>query len=78
MLSVNVLSRHKAPGNNSTSPEVEDHKNTLGALYTELKGKVVQRHHRLNAIARIEKMINDLPSSGDPEAEQKFTALKIR
>lgn len=56
--------------------EVEDHKNTLGALYTELKGKVVQRHHRLNAIARIEKMINDLPSSGDPEAEQKFTALE--
>ncbi|EKR9824941.1 enterohemolysin, partial [Escherichia coli] len=22
------------------------------------------------------KMINDLPSSGDPEAEQKFTALE--
>lgn len=77
MLSVNVLSRHKAPGNNSTSPRKwKIIKNTLGALYTELKGKVVQRHHRLNAIARIEKMINDLPSSGDPEAEQKFTALE--
>ncbi|HCS5808456.1 TPA: recombinase RecT, partial [Escherichia coli] len=60
----------------SLRQEVEDHKNTLGALYTELKGKVVQRHHRLNAIARIETMINDLPSSGDPEAEQKFIALE--
>lgn len=56
--------------------EIEDQKNQIGEFFAELKGKVVRRHHRLNAIASIEKMINDLPSSGDPEAEQKFTALE--
>ncbi|MGQ3662036.1 RecT family recombinase [Citrobacter braakii] len=57
--------------------EVENVKNSLGInLYTELKNKVVGRHHRLNAVTRIEKMINDLPGSGDPEAESKFTALE--
>lgn len=56
--------------------EVEAQKNALGPLYTELKGKVVQRHHRINAIARIEKMINDLPSSDDPDAAQKFATLE--
>ncbi|MEB0968304.1 RecT family recombinase [Citrobacter braakii] len=56
--------------------EVEEQKNMLGQHYTELKGKVVQRYHRINAIARIEKMINDLPSSGEPDAVQKFAALE--
>ena len=56
--------------------EVEAQKNALGPLYTELKGKVVQRHHRINAVTRIEKMINDLPSSGDPDAAQKFAAVE--
>lgn len=57
--------------------EVENVKNSLGIdLYTELKNKVVGRHHRLNAVTRIEKMINDLPGSGDPDAEAKFTALE--
>ncbi len=57
--------------------EVESQKSAIGIdLYTELKGKVVGRHHRLTAVTRIEKMINDLPSSGDPEAEVKFTALE--
>ncbi|HGH3389029.1 TPA: recombinase RecT [Citrobacter freundii] len=56
--------------------EIEAQKNALGPLYTELKGKVVKRHHRINAIARIEQMINDLPSSGEPDAAQKFAALE--
>ncbi|XTZ40028.1 RecT family recombinase [Salmonella enterica] len=56
--------------------EIENRKNQIGAFYAELKGKVVQRHHRLNAVARIDKMINDLPSSDAPDAEQKFTALE--
>lgn len=57
--------------------EVENAKNALGIdLYTELKGKVVQRHHRLTAVTRIEKMINDLPQPDEPEAAGKFTALE--
>ena len=31
---------------------------------------------RVNAIVRIEKMINDLPSSDDPDAAQKFATLE--
>lgn len=61
----------------SLRQEVESQKKAIGiTLYTELKGKVVQRHHRLNAVGRIEKMINDLPSSGDSDAETKFIALE--
>ncbi|EBV1888616.1 enterohemolysin [Salmonella enterica subsp. enterica serovar Coquilhatville] len=57
--------------------EVEAQKKSIDiGMYTELKGKVVQRHHRLNAVNRIEKMINDLPCSGDPDAETKFIALE--
>lgn len=57
--------------------EVENVKNSLGIdLYTELKGKVVQRHHRLNAVRRIEKMINELPQPDEPEAAARFTALE--
>lgn len=61
----------------SLRQEVENVKHSLGiALYTELKGKVVQRHHRLNAVSRIEKMINDLPDPDEPDAVEKFTALE--
>ncbi|WP_320728251.1 RecT family recombinase [Enterobacter ludwigii] len=56
--------------------EVEAQKNALGPLYTELKGKVVKRHHHINAIARIEKMIKDLPPSDAPDAVQKFAAIE--
>lgn len=57
--------------------EVEGKKEFAGIdLYTELKGKVVQRHHRLNAVARIEKMINDLPQPDQPEASAKFIAVE--
>lgn len=57
--------------------EVETQKEYAGIdLYTELKGKVVQRHHRLNAVTRIEKMINDLPKADQPEAAEKFMAVE--
>lgn len=57
--------------------EVESQKNSIGIdLYTELKGKVVQRHHRLNAVTRIEKMINELPKPDQPEAAEKFIAVE--
>ncbi|MHA1063454.1 recombinase RecT [Enterobacter ludwigii] len=57
--------------------EVESQKNAIGIdLYTELKGKVVQRHHRLNAVTRIEKMINELPKPDQPEAAQRFMAVE--
>ncbi|MGK0735921.1 RecT family recombinase [Yokenella regensburgei] len=57
--------------------EVENVKNSLGIdLYTELKGKVVGRHHRLNAVMRIEKLINDLPNPDEPDASERFTALE--
>jgi hypothetical protein len=57
--------------------EVEVQKDAIGiAFYTELKGKVVQRHHHLNAVNRIEKMINELPKPGEPEAAARFTALE--
>ena len=56
--------------------EVEAQKNMLGALYTELKGKVIQRHHRINAIAKIETMINELPAPDLPEAAEQFKALE--
>lgn len=57
--------------------EIENHKNSIDIdLFTELKGKVVQRHYRLDAVSRIEKMINDLPDASDPKAETKFTALE--
>ncbi|EAW1173088.1 enterohemolysin [Salmonella enterica subsp. enterica] len=61
----------------SLRQEVENVKHSLGiTLYTELKGKVVQRHHRLNAVSRIEKMINDLPDPDEPDAAAKFIALE--
>ena len=57
--------------------EVEVRRESIGIdLYTELKGKVVGRHHRLNAVMRIEKLINDLPNSGEPDAAEKFRALE--
>lgn len=61
----------------SLRQEVENVKNSLGiTLYTELKGKVVGRHHRLNAVMRVEKLINDLPNADEPDAVGKFTALE--
>ncbi|WP_284972506.1 recombinase RecT [Atlantibacter hermannii] len=57
--------------------EIEDKSQTLGIdLYTELKGKVVKRHHRLNAVNRIENLFNNLPPAGSAEATQKFLALE--
>lgn len=61
----------------SLRQEVENVKTHIGIdLYTELKGKVVQRHHRLNAVTRIEKMINELPNPDQPEAAEKFIAVE--
>ena len=57
--------------------EVESQKNAIGIdLSPELKGKVVQRHHRLNAVTRIEKMINELPKPDQPEAAAMFIAVE--
>ncbi len=57
--------------------EVEGKRNSIGIdLYTELKGKVVGRHHHLNAVMRIEKQINDLPNPDEPDAADKFQALE--
>lgn len=57
--------------------EVESQKSAIGiSLYTELKGRVVQRHHHLTAMNRIAKMIIDLPKPDEPEAAARFTALE--
>ncbi|MCE1610325.1 recombinase RecT [Enterobacter ludwigii] len=57
--------------------EVETKKEYAGIdLYTELKGKVVQRHHHLTAVSRIKKMINELPKPDQPEAAAKFMAVE--
>jgi hypothetical protein len=56
---------------------IESQKNIINIdLYTELKNKVVGRHHRFNAVTRIEKMINELPNPDEPEAAEKFNALE--
>lgn len=57
--------------------EVELKKSAIGIdLFTELKGKVVQRHHHLTAVTRIKKMINELPKPDQPEAAEKFMAVE--
>lgn len=57
--------------------EVELKKSAIGIdLFTELKGKVVQRHHHLTAVTRIKKMINELPKPDQPEAAEKFVSVE--
>lgn len=57
--------------------EVELKKSAIGIdLFTELKGKVVQRHHHLTAVTRIKTMINELPKPDQPEATEKFMAAE--
>ncbi|WP_258558255.1 exodeoxyribonuclease VIII [Providencia stuartii] len=42
------------------------------ALYTELKNKCVQAHHRIDANNNLEAQINSLPAGGSPEAKAAF------
>ncbi len=52
---------------------VEDLKSVMGTtLYTELKNKCVQAHHRIDANNNLEAMINGLPNGGSPEAKEAF------
>lgn len=57
--------------------ELEASKQVIGAdLFTELRGKTIQRKHHLYQVAKINKLINDLPKPGEPEAAAKFNALE--
>jgi hypothetical protein len=57
--------------------EVTAQRTLLGAgLVTELKNKAVKRHHQLKAKNTIEGLINTLPSSGDPEASNRFAEVE--
>ncbi|MGM0935409.1 MAG: RecT family recombinase [Pseudomonadota bacterium] len=52
---------------------IEDLKGVMGtALYTELKNKCVQAHHRIDANNNLEAQINSLPAGGSPEAKAAF------
>lgn len=57
--------------------ELEASKQAIGAdLFTELRGKTIQRKHHLYQVAKINKLINDLPQPGAQDASGKFTALE--
>lgn len=57
--------------------ELEEHKHILNInQYSELKGKTTKQKFRLSAIARIEKLLQDLPRPGEPDAAEKFATLE--
>ncbi|HBC0585284.1 TPA: recombinase RecT [Enterobacter cloacae] len=57
--------------------ELKSQKNSLGIdLFMELKGKADGRKHHLYQIAKINKLINELPKPGEEDAAAKFTALE--
>ncbi|SQC43048.1 recombinase, RecT family [Klebsiella pneumoniae] len=53
--------------------DLDKEKAVLGTvLFTELKGKAVQRYFMVDARNKVEAAINSLPNPGDPEAEALF------
>ncbi len=53
--------------------DLDKEKAVLGTvLFTELKGKAVQRYFMVDARNKVEAVINSLPNPGDPEAEALF------
>lgn len=53
--------------------DLDKEKAVLGTvLFTELKGKAVQRYFMVDARNKVEAAINSLPNPGDPEAETLF------
>lgn len=53
--------------------DLDKEKAVLGTvLFTELKGKAVQRYFMVDARNKIEAAINSLPNPGDPEASELF------
>lgn len=53
--------------------QIEELKSVMGtALYTELKNKCVQAHHRVDSRNNLEAQINSLPAGGSPEAKAAF------
>ncbi|MEY0065916.1 RecT family recombinase [Providencia hangzhouensis] len=53
--------------------KIEELKSVMGtSLYTELKNKCVQAHHRIDANNNLEAQINSLPAGGSPEAKAAF------
>ena len=53
--------------------DLDKEKAVLGTvLFTELKGKAVQRYFLVDARNKVEAAINSLPNPGDPDAESLF------
>ncbi|BDH45718.1 enterohemolysin [Salmonella enterica subsp. enterica serovar Choleraesuis] len=57
--------------------DIETAKATLGsALFTELKGKAVQRYHQVDHRNRLEAAINSLPNPDEPGAAEMFASVE--
>ncbi len=57
--------------------DLDKEKAVLGTvLFTELKGKAVQRYFMVDARNKVEAAINSLPNPGEPEAVELFAKLK--
>ncbi|MEH2773434.1 enterohemolysin, partial [Klebsiella pneumoniae] len=53
--------------------DLDKEKAVLGTvLFTELKGKAVQRYFMVDARNKVEAAINSLPNPGEPEAVELF------